>query len=130
MTLTHLLEINSRLLKPEEFASVAIAERTWRALACPTGARELIDLLEKVLSECGQCGIRYAPIFLQRKKALLRGTWSPQVRAAPFGGGANGGNPNDGTCSMCRGSGYVLIDGGRGATLCACDKWTKQQKVG
>src|ERR1700679_3576632 len=77
MTLTHLLEINSRLIMPEELASTGVAERIWRDFGCPTGVRALIDVLEKVLSECAQNGIRYAPILLQRKKALSRGTWEP-----------------------------------------------------
>jgi len=48
--------------------------------------RELADILEKVLLKYGHDGIRYAPIFLQRKKAL-----HPRVRVdlfrhvSPFG---------------------------------------------
>ena len=130
MTLTRLLEINSRLLKPEEISSIAVAERLWRGLGCPTDAHELIDLLERVLLECGRYGIRYAPIFLQRKKALHRGTWSPQVCGVLVEGGTNESSSQGGACSRCGGTGYMLVDGGRSATLCSCGKWGRQQKAG
>jgi hypothetical protein len=130
MTLTRLLEINSKLLKSEEWPSISEAERIWRGYGSPTGVRELIDVLEKVLSMCGQYGIRYAPIFLQRKKALIRGTWAPQVCVASIDDRAKGDDSPGGACSMCGGTGYRLLDGGRGATLCSCDKWTNRQKVG
>jgi hypothetical protein len=77
MTLTRLLEINLRLIQPLEYASISFAERTWQENGSPTGVRELIDLLEKVLSGCQKAGERYAPILLQRKRALQRGTWVP-----------------------------------------------------
>jgi hypothetical protein len=128
MTVTHLLEINSRLVKPDEFASVGLAERIWREHDCPTGVRELIDLLEKVLSECRQGGIRYAPILLQRKKALHRGTWAPQVSKVPAGESKEG-NSNDGNCSRCGGSGYMTVNGGRSMGLCPCDGWKKKSRA-
>jgi hypothetical protein len=125
MKLTRLLEINSRLIENQAFASVGRAEQIWRAHGCPTGVRELIDLLEKVISECQQCGIRYAPIFLQRKKALLRGTWAPQICVAPVGGGKISGSDNQ-VCSRCGGTGYMFINGGRSMDLCPCEGWRKK----
>jgi hypothetical protein len=124
MTLTRLLEIDSRLVKPDEFGSVALAERIWRDYGCPTGVRELIDLLEMVLSECRQDGMRYAPILLQREKALRRGTWVPRPEciAAPSGATTSKGD----VCSKCGGSGYMQVRGGRGMTLCPCNAWEKQ----
>jgi hypothetical protein len=124
MTLTRLLEINSKLVKIEEWPSIAVAERIWRGFGCPTGVRELTDLLERVLSECAQCGIRYAPIFLQRKKALDRGTWTPQVAVAFVVSKESG--ANNGTCSLCGGTGYALLNGGRSANLCSCGAWNKK----
>lgn len=129
MTLTLLLEINSRLVRPEELASLGVAERLWRGFGCPTGVRELIDLLEKVLLECGQCGIRYAPILLQRKKALHRGTWAPQVYVASVDSGITESNSSDGVCSKCGGSGYMPVNGGRSMDLCPCEGWKKRSSI-
>ncbi len=130
MTLTRLLEINSRLLKPDECVSLQVAERIWRDHGSPTGVRELTDILEKVLSECGQDGIRYAPIILQRKKALHRGTWAPRVEyLAAVSGPTTVANANGGACSKCGGEGYILVRGGRGATLCSCGGWKKTMSI-
>ena len=125
MTLTRLLEINRRLVKPVEFASLGLAEQIWVEQGSPTGARELMDVLEKVLSECCQNGIRYAPILLQRKKALHRGMWTPSAehvasldRATQASGG--------GGCPGCGGTGYLSVHGGRNASLCPCEAWKKR----
>jgi hypothetical protein len=124
MTLTRLLEINPRLIETQELASIGFAERIWREHGCPTGVRELTDLLEKVLSECKQCGIRYAPIFLQRKKALHRVTWAPHIRIAPL---SNESASSNDKCSRCGGSGYMPINGGRGLDLCPCEGWKRKR---
>jgi hypothetical protein len=129
MTLTRLLEINSRLIEPPELASVGLAERIWRECGRPTGARELTDLLEKVLSECEQTGIRYAPILLQRKKALHRGTWAPQIPVVSIGKPSKEGDASDGGCAYCGGTGYAFVNGGRSATLCACEGWRKRSNA-
>jgi hypothetical protein len=124
MTLTRLLEINLRLLKPGELVSIQVAERIWKNYGSPTRVRELTDILEKVLSECGKDGIWYAPILLQRKKALHRGTWAPRVEyVAAVSGPTKVANANGGLCSKCGGSGYVSVRGGRGMTLCPCEAW-------
>jgi hypothetical protein len=127
MTLTLLLQINMRLVKPDEFGSVGMAERIWREHGCPTGVRELIDLLETVLSECREGGIRYAPILLQRKKALHRGTWEPLAEqiAVVRQQTELGGNEGQ-ACSKCGGTGVMYGRGGRSATLCPCGAWKKQ----
>jgi hypothetical protein len=102
MTLTRLLEINRKFVKADESDSVMLAERIWEQRGCPTGVRELIDLLEKVLSDCLQDGIRYAPILLQRKKALHRGTWAPRIEyVAALTGTATVAGANGGACSKC-----------------------------
>jgi hypothetical protein len=127
MTLTRLLEIDSRLVKPDEFVSVALAERVWREHGCPTGVRELTDLLETALSECRQGGIRYAPILLQRKKALHRGTWAPQAdRVAALNRGTTQRDTDGAGCSNCRGTGVMIVLGGKGGTLCPCEVWKKR----
>jgi hypothetical protein len=127
MTLTRLLEITLRLVKPDELASVGLAEQIWRQQGSPTGVSELVDLLEQVISECGKVGMRYAPIFLQRKKVLLRGTWIPQAGCEVSPNSAtNAVNTNEGGCSKCGGSGYVVLRGGTSMSLCSCEAWKKQ----
>jgi hypothetical protein len=129
MTLTRLLEINSKLLKPDEFVSLQVAERIWRDHGCPTGVRELIELLEKVLSDCLQDGIRYAPILLQRKKALHRGIWAPRIESvAALADAPKVANADGDACSRCGGSGYILVRRGRGATLCPCEAWKSARR--
>lgn len=130
MTLTRLLDINLRILKSDEIVSVQVAERVWREHGSPTGVRELTDILEKVLTQCGQDGIRYAPIFLQRKKALHRGTWAPTIEhATAVVGTARATEGHGGACSRCSGSGYISIRGGRAATFCPCGAWKTQHKA-
>jgi len=126
MTLTRLLEVSMKFLKPDEIASIGLAERIWRECACPTGVRELTDLLEKAISECRQCGIRYAPILLQRKKALQRGTWSPPLGSDTVSGGATERGADNGVCAKCGGTGYMPIKGGRSMDLCSCEGWKKR----
>jgi hypothetical protein len=126
MTLTRLLEINTRLVKPIESPSLGLAERIWRECSSPTEVRALIDVLEKVLSECCRDGIRYAPILLQRKKALHRGTWTPSAEhIAPVISAMQAASGGDG-CPRCGDTGVVMVRGGRGATLCPCEAWKKQ----
>jgi hypothetical protein len=130
MTLTRLLEINSRLLKSDEIVSVQVAERIWRGHGSPTGVRELTDILEKVISECGQDGIRYAPILLQRKKALHRGTWAPRNEYIAAASGPTKLTSADSTaCSKCNGTGLISMHGGRAATFCSCGGWKKPASV-
>jgi hypothetical protein len=119
--------VKQRLIRDDELPSVGHAERIWRERGSPTGVQELIDVLETTLLGCGRYGIRYAPIFLQRKKALQRGTWAPQVGVVQVDSKAEQGAPSDGTCPKCRGTGYVYLDGGRSATVCSsCDYWAKR----
>jgi hypothetical protein len=101
MTLTRLLEVSMKFLKPDEVASIGMAERIWREDGGPTGIRELTDLLERTITECRQSGIRYAPILLQRKKALQRGTWSPEVDSVAVGPKETGSAVDDGRCAKC-----------------------------
>jgi len=124
MTLTRLLEINRKFVKADESDSVMLAERIWEQRGCPTGVRELIDLLEKVLSDCLQDGIRYAPILLQRKKALHRRTWAPRIEyVAALTGTATVAGANGGACSKCGGSGVMVVRSGSAGTLCHCEAW-------
>jgi hypothetical protein len=126
MTLTRLLELSMKFLKPDEIASIGMAERIWREVGGPTGIRELTDLLEKAITECSQSGMRYAPILLQRKKALQRGTWTPQVGPVALAGGTSEHIGGDGRCVKCGGSGYMPTKGGTSMDLCPCEGWKKR----
>lgn len=126
MTLTRLLEINFRLIQPLEYASILFAERTWREQGSPIGVRELIDVLERVLSGCQKAGERYAPVLLQRKRALQRGTWAPPEEYLAALNQTSQDSPISGDgCTRCGGSGYVSVRGGTGASLCSCEAWKK-----
>jgi hypothetical protein len=75
----------------------------------------LIDVLEEVLQRCGRQGIRYAPILLQRKKALQRGTWKPEPTPQSASQDSNKSDRDHSSCQECGGSGYRFMDGGRSA---------------
>ena len=124
MTLTRLLEINLKLVKPDESSSLGLADRIWREYGSPTGVLELTDVLEKVISECGESGIRYAPILLQRKKALHRGTWTPSVEHVLLHSHAT--REASGGCPTCGDTGVVIVRGGRGGNLFPCEAWKKR----
>lgn len=117
VTLTKFLEIEKRLLKPDELASLSIAERLWVEHGSPTDGRALIDVLEMVLGRCVTSGIMNAPILLQRKKALERGTWEPNTIPPTTGTSRGSGGQENGTgmaqCPRCRGGGIVFAPGGR-----------------
>ena len=87
--------------------------------------RDVIKSL--VLSGCQQAGIRYAPILLQRKRALHRGTWTPSDQfVAALSRTTEEASADGDACSKCGGSGYVYVLGGTSATLCSCEGWKKQ----
>ncbi len=123
MTLTRLLGVERSLLRLEAEASLALAERIWAEHGCPAERRALADVLETVLRRCVREGICYAPILLQRKKALERGTWMPP--AGQPGGDAPTNRSGDGVCAACGGTGYIIARGGGSASLCACGAWKR-----
>ena len=129
MTLTKFLEIENRLLKPNEFASLAIAESLWVEHGSPTDGRALIDVLEMVLRRCVASGIMYALILLQRKKALERGTWEPNTISPATGASRASGGQENGTgvaqCPYCGGGGIVFAPGGGSGSLCQCGAWKR-----
>jgi hypothetical protein len=75
-----LLEIQTRLIHPEDYPSLARAGRMWAHAGKPTQRRELIDLLESIITACTRHGQSYAPIFLRRKWELQRSDWRPRVQ--------------------------------------------------
>jgi hypothetical protein len=123
VTLTRLLDVNLGLLKAEEFHSLELAERIWIERGCPSKGRELIDVLEMVLSACERDGIQYAPVLLLRKKELERGTWSP--RNIPPSKDAGAAGPQDGSCPKCWGTGITTLPGGKHGTFCTCSAGEK-----
>ena len=67
-------------------------------------------------------------ILLKRKKQIERGAWSPEQK-----GGSPPGDPlpseGDSNCPKCGGLGHVLIEGGRHAKMCECNKWMRSQRL-
>ncbi len=136
MTLTRLLEIHLRWVQPEALASLRLAERVWAEHDCPLAVRALVDVLETILVRCVREGIYYAPILLQRKKALERGTWAPRIAspAVPLVGreapplscvASNAALSNQSTCPRCGGSGIAIAPGGASGSLCPCGAWQR-----
>ena len=128
MTLTRLLEIKSDLLKWEDKTSLHLAERIWLECGAPTEPQRLCEVLEIILERCTGDGVGYPPILLKRKKQIERGAWSPEQK-----GGSPPGDPlpseGDSNCPKCGGLGHVLIEGGRHAKMCECNKWMRSQRL-
>jgi hypothetical protein len=86
MDLLRLLQIDSSLIGPEARESLLLADRIWREAGAPREMWALVAALEEILRRCKESGIWYAPILLQRKKALERGTWRvPRAARISFG---------------------------------------------
>jgi hypothetical protein len=131
MTLTRLLGIELKLLRYEDERGLQIAERVWESRGCPTEGEALCETLERALCRCMEAGISYPPIVLKRKKQLERGSWSPDTKAVATyryivpSDIRKEGRPE---CPRCRGSGYVVIEGGSHSTFCECNKWHPSQQ--
>jgi hypothetical protein len=128
VTLAQLLEIDRSLLLPDSLEGMTLAEKIWAKHGCPTDARGLADVLDKIMQFCRREGIRYPPVILKRKKGLERGTWLPHaVRAWKPDTTPPSMTPSStATCSLCGGRGYVPTDGGFSATLCPCGVFVKK----
>jgi hypothetical protein len=133
MDLLGLLEIDRSLITPESRRSLLIAEMVWSAAGYPQDRAGLCAVLEKILRSCTAQGIWYAPVLLQRKKAIERGTWRPlpksrrmvqsrqAERSAAATPGQMGGQAHDDqTCSSCGGSGILTAADGKTGTFCPC----------
>jgi hypothetical protein len=115
LTLTRLLEIDAKLLLPEEERGLQLARLLWNEAGRPSERRALCRTLEKILTDCQREGIRYPAILLRRKKELERGTWAPQPAPA-----APADSPGDPDCTICGGIGTIANPGGLSGRLCEC----------
>lgn len=83
MTLTKLLEIDESKIVREQQRSLLLAEKVWYEAGQPRERWELVRVLEEILLRCVASHIWYAPILLQRKKAIERDSWRPKTRSGP-----------------------------------------------
>jgi hypothetical protein len=114
MTLCKLLEIKLSLVNAEDHAGVMLAERMWDRAGQPATRRELIDLLERFIVECGKNGPSYAPIFLRRKREMQRGAWAPRETRQEDPAV----NVAADRCPECKGRGYLAAADGKHGSLC------------
>jgi hypothetical protein len=137
MELLRLLQIDSSLIGSEARESLLVAERVWHEEGCPREGWALAAALEKILRRCAASGIWYAPVLLQRKKALERGTWraaaQPSARALQreIAGPARAASPGavdsaGPPCERCGGSGVVNAPAGTSGTLCECGAYLRR----
>jgi hypothetical protein len=117
LTLTQLLEIDAKLLAPEEERGLILARLLWKEAGYPSERRALCRALERILTVSQDEGIRYPAILLRRKKELERGTWAP--RPAPAAAAARD-TPGDPNCTICLGVGSIANPGGLSGRLCEC----------
>ena len=132
MDFLRLLEVDTKLVTPEAHQSLLLAERVWREEGSPQEPRALSLVLEQILRRCLASGIWYAPVLLQRKKSLERGTWRPcrvasnsdSTRASAQALRTAAQNSN-GSCLACGGTGIVVHHGGFSGSLCSCGAYLK-----
>ena len=128
MEFLRLLEIDQNLVAPEAQKPLLLADSVWNEEGRPREAWTLCAVLEKVLRRCLDSNIWYAPILLQRKKALEHGSWRPRSIAARPGCSSAGtsvasADKQQGSaksCAECGGTGIVICAGGFSASFCSC----------
>ena len=82
MNLIKYLEIDEAQVQPDARRSLLLAEKIWTENGSPLERWELVRVLEEILRRCIASGIWYAPMLLQRKKAIERDSWRPRPRDA------------------------------------------------
>jgi hypothetical protein len=136
MEFLRLLEIDRSLVTREAQKSLLLADRVWNEEGCPQEACALCGVLEKILRRCLDSNIWYAPVLLQRRKALERGSWRPRatvptpVRGATSAPAESHGEPPSSTetCAECGGTGIVIRAGGFSGSLCSCGRFLSRIK--
>jgi hypothetical protein len=145
MDLLRLLELDRSLIAPEARRSLLIAEIVWSGAGCPCDRAGLCAALEETLQRCVREGVWYAPVLLQRKKAIERGTWRPARTASRAAGEAHspqhaaaaiappdsrapaaGDQAAGGLCARCGGSGILNAPGGLTGALCPCGAYLRR----
>ncbi len=152
-TLARILEINRRLIQPEERMSLQIADRLWCEEGKPCTVPELSRCVERALRLCVSEGILYAPVLLLRKKSLDRGTWRPalpqrhatqhfsatqrcsatspaatQKPAASMKENSGSGSPGE-SCARCGNTGLYTSPDGMTGYLCPCGAYMRNLKA-
>ena len=128
MTLTSLLGVKLDWIREEDLKALELAERIWIEYGQPRDTLKLAEVIEESITRCARNGLWYPPIFLLRKKQLLRGEWSAgTVRAFPTAAAVQ---RKESACTECGDTGYRITKGGRSATLCECGAWHKKAAGG
>jgi hypothetical protein len=138
MDLLRRLQIDAPLIGPEARESLLLAEGSRRE------PWALVAALEKRLQRCKSLDIWYAPVLLQRKKALERGTWRvPQefrsaqspgrpaevaatARGACSDARKNSDDGKDAACAKCGDTGIRCLPGGHSASAASISGATEK----
>jgi hypothetical protein len=120
----------------EAHKSLLLADRVWNEEGRPREAWALSAVLEKILRRCLDWNIWYAPILLQRKKALERGSWRPRsiaARPSCFSAGTSVASSDEQQrsakiCAECGGRGIVICAGGFSGSFCSCGGYLRRLK--
>jgi hypothetical protein len=84
MSLAMILGIDSSHFSYEESLAMQHAETRWVELGKPANRRRLGGLLSSVIDDCNASGLQFPPIFLERFRALRRGSWQGPGIWAPW----------------------------------------------
>jgi len=75
MSLAMILRIDPSHFSYEESLAMQQAERRWVEVGKPANRRRLAGLLCSVIDDCDSGVLQFPPIFLERLRALRRGSW-------------------------------------------------------
>jgi hypothetical protein len=98
MTLTQILQIKERYLKFEDMRALDYCEKRWEQDGRPVKRWELINFIERMLTELKASGVGYPKVLLLRKKEIQRNAFTIEPPRTPEG--------KREICPTCQGQGW------------------------
>ena len=111
MTLTETLQIKERYLKYEDIRALDYCEKRWELAGSPVKRWELINFIERMLTELKASGVGYPKVLLLRKKEIQRNTFTIEPPRTYEG--------TRETCPRCQGRGWKGQES-KGYLPCEC----------
>jgi hypothetical protein len=105
MTLTQILQIEERYLRYEDMRALEYCEKRWEMEGRPIQRWQLINFIEKMLSDLKSSGVGYPKVLLLRKKEIQRRTFTIEVPRIVDANHASASHDRT-ICPFCYGSGW------------------------
>jgi hypothetical protein len=111
MMLTQILQIKGRYLRFEDMRALDYCEKRWEQEGRPVMRWELINFIEKMLTELKATGVGYPKVLLLRKKEIQRNSFTIEPLRTP--------EAKRNSCPACQGQGWKGQPS-RGYVPCEC----------